>query len=112
VPAGSVLQHLFNGVVARRFPDRRWSISAAGSGSIVARAVDGARFVSDDDLPPEVAEQRSDAYRDALQHRAAPDSVLHYSKQVTLDNDVLHEIDHSSRFVLNRTGIRKVTQVS
>ncbi len=171
------LQHLFNGVVARRFPDRRWSISAKGSTSVVARAVDKARFVGDDDLPPEVVEHRYDAYRDALQRRAAPDSVLHYSKQVTLDNDVLHEIDprytalleimrldiaawlahtddakrtvtladpidqqlfttklardydvavvyrltghpmldgdwHSSRFVLNRTGIRKVTQVS
>lgn len=171
------LQHLFNGVVVRRFPDRRWSISAAGSSSVVARAVDKVRFVSDNDLPPEVAEQRSDAYRDSLQRRSAPDSVLHYSKQVTLDNDVLQEIDprytalleimrldiaawlahtddakrtvtladpidqqlfttklardydvavvyrltghplldddwHSSRLVLNRTGIRKVTQVS
>ena len=172
-----VLQLLFNGVVARRFPDRKWSISATGSSSMVARAVDKARFVSDGDLPAEVAEQRYDAYRDSLQHRAAPDSILHYSKQVTLNNDVLREIDprytslleimrldvaawlahtddakrsvtladpvgqqlftaklardydvavvyrltghpiidddwHSSRFVLNRTGIRKVTQVS
>lgn len=171
------LQHLFNGVVARRFPDRRWSISATGSTSVVARAVDKARFVSDDELPPAVVEQRYDAYRDALQRRAAPDSVLHYSKLVTLDNEVLHQIDprytalleimrldvsawlahtddakrtltladpidqqlfttklardydvavvyrltghpildddwHSSRFVLDRTGIRKVTQVS
>ena len=88
-----LLQHLFNGVVAQRFPDRRWTISVPGPDSIVARAVDKARFVGDSDLPTEVAEQRSDAYRDSLQHHASPDSILHYSKQVTLDNHVLHDID-------------------
>ena len=85
----AMLQNVFDSLIAKHLPDRRWTVRSPGSPAVLADGTERAGFIDRADLPEDVETARSVSYRDRLEELAGPESVLHHSKTVHLRPDAM-----------------------
>lgn len=78
----AVLQSLFSDFIARRFPDRKWSIRDRERRTRVGRVHERAGFLPFRRLPAGVLETRRVTREHALEEQARPERVLWHQKTV------------------------------
>ena len=76
------LQRAFDGVVARRFPDRKWSLTDHDRGVVVGAVRERAAFLPMSALPPDVLTSRRLTRAHPLEDSARPERVLWHKKTV------------------------------
>ncbi|MCS6797820.1 MAG: hypothetical protein NZ898_04715 [Myxococcota bacterium] len=80
----ALLQAKLSGVVARHFPDRRWTIRDRERGLELGTMDEQAGFVAFSALPPDVLATRRLTRAHPLEEQARPETVLYHRKQVEL----------------------------
>lgn len=78
------LQNVFAGWIARRFPDRKWSILDRERGRRVGRVHERAAFLPFATLPAEVLAKRRATREHPLEEHARPERVLWHHKTVSI----------------------------
>ena len=78
------LQSVFAGWIARRFPDRKWSILDRERGRRVGRVHERAAFLPFTSLPEEVLRKRRSTREHPLEEHARPERVLWHHKTVSV----------------------------
>ncbi|MBX3275511.1 MAG: hypothetical protein KF729_34950 [Sandaracinaceae bacterium] len=89
----AMLQTLFNDVVARHFPDRRWRIWDRERGVVLGEQDEQAGFVAWSEVPPKVIERRLLTRVHPLEAAARPETVLFHSKEVRIDAEQVTRAD-------------------
>ncbi len=78
------LQGVFSSFIARRFPDRKWSIRDRERGRWVGLVHERAGFLPFRGLPAEVLERRRQTRAHALEEQARPERVLWHQKTLSI----------------------------
>jgi hypothetical protein len=78
------LQGVFASFIARRFPDRKWSIRDRERGRWVGLVHERAAFLPFRGLPAEVLEQRRKTRAHSLEEQARPERVLWHQKTLSI----------------------------
>jgi hypothetical protein len=81
------LQEVFNKLLSRRFPDRRWRVSDKEEGVELGLVDEESGFVDFDKLPAGVLEARDMTRRHPLEQEARPECVLRHEKTITVRDD-------------------------
>lgn len=79
------LQNVFAGWIAKRFPDRKWTIFDRERGREVGSVHERAGFLPFRSLPAEVLERRRVTREHALEEQARPERVLWHQKTVEVE---------------------------
>jgi hypothetical protein len=80
----AVLQGVFSGFVARRFPDRKWSIKDRERRRLVGDVHERAAFVPFRSVPADVLVRRRLTRAHALEEQARPERVLWHQKTLSI----------------------------
>ncbi len=78
------LQSVFAGWIARRFPDRKWSILDRERGRRVGNVHERAAFLPFDSLPSAVLSKRRSTREHPLEEHARPERVLWHHKTISV----------------------------
>lgn len=78
------LQSVFAGIIAKRLPDRKWSIRDRERGHNVGKVLERAAFLPFRSLPAAVLERRRVTREHALEEFARPERVLWHQKTITV----------------------------
>lgn len=90
----ATLQYRFDGLIDRRYPNRKWVVHRGTGGQQVATAEEKYRFVDPHELPPAVADFRRNLQSDSLGEILELDSILHHRKEMIIDVGVMRSIDN------------------
>ena len=83
----AMLQSAFSGLVARRFPDRKWSILDRERRRRIGDVHERAGFLPFRKLPPEILSRRRITRAHSLEEQARPERVLWHHKTLTVAPD-------------------------
>lgn len=89
----AVLQTVFSKWIARRFPDRRWTLRDRERDRVLGAIVERSGFITDKAMPPDVRARRYGPKPNPLEVQTRPEDILWHQKIVKMNAKQIRRLD-------------------
>jgi hypothetical protein len=89
----AVLQTVFSKWIARRFPDRRWTLRDRERDRVLGAIVERSGFISNKAMPPDVRARRFGPKPNPLEVQTRPEDILWHQKVVKMNAKQIRRLD-------------------
>lgn len=89
----AVLQTVFSKWIARRFPDRRWTLRDRERDRVLGAIVERSGFIAHNTMPPDVRARRYGAKPNPLEVQTRPEDILWHQKVIKMNAKQIRRLD-------------------